>query len=44
MLGFLEERAARTVHGAVSDKWAKILMNRRNSRRVCTAHYILDDT
>ncbi|KAK0435833.1 hypothetical protein EV421DRAFT_2038952 [Armillaria borealis] len=31
MLGFSEERAACAVFGAVSDEWAKVLMNRRHS-------------
>ncbi|KAK0438136.1 uncharacterized protein EV420DRAFT_1666428 [Desarmillaria tabescens] len=31
MLGFSEDRAARAVYGAVSDEWAKVLVNRRYS-------------
>ncbi len=32
MLGFSEERAACAVFGAVSDEWAKVLMNKRYSQ------------
>ncbi len=32
MLSFSEERAACTVFGAVSDEWAKVLVNRRHSK------------
>ncbi|SJL17828.1 uncharacterized protein ARMOST_21392 [Armillaria ostoyae] len=34
MLGFSEERAARSVYGAVSIHWAKVLIDRRNSKVV----------
>ncbi|PBK60550.1 hypothetical protein ARMSODRAFT_1090260 [Armillaria solidipes] len=46
MLGFSEERAACAVFGAVSDEWAKVLMNRRHSEALASygsACYVRQD-